>query len=201
MLTCSSLSEKYITAIPDKKKFQLILQYYVTSNAFGHSKNSFFSLSFDYKDFKRYVVTNLGHPWGIPIFDLAWSIYIKQSRRMYVCVSVVLSGYGCPNCHTDRHQTRSADTKHLKLETDPATLYIWGHFEAEIEVQSSLYHITQTIDSHAIGIGQALGNSCAVPFLSVGISDKRRRGKKVSRGGHWARKARKARQANTRLDP
>ncbi len=31
----------------------------------------FFSLLFDYKVFKWFVVTNFEHPWGIPIFDLA----------------------------------------------------------------------------------------------------------------------------------
>ncbi len=60
-----------------------------------------------------------------------------------------MSGYG------------SADAKHHKLETDPATSYIRGRFEAEIEIQSSLDHFTQTIDGHAMQKGQPLGNSCA----------------------------------------
>ncbi len=57
-----------------RKKYQVVLQYYATLNAFGHSENSFFSLSFDYKVFKWFVVTIFGHPRGIPIFDLAYCI-------------------------------------------------------------------------------------------------------------------------------
>ncbi len=35
------------------------------------AKTPFLSLSFDYKVFKWHVDANFGHPWGIPIFDLA----------------------------------------------------------------------------------------------------------------------------------
>ncbi len=37
----------------------------------GIAKTPFFSLSFDYKVFKWYLVTNFGHPRGIPMFDLS----------------------------------------------------------------------------------------------------------------------------------
>ena len=98
----------------------------------------------------------------LAIYIFYLSIYVKQSRRVCVwvcvgvrgcgcgcgwvwvcaCVEVCLSGYGRPNRRTDRHQTRSADATHHQLETDPATPYIWGRFEVDIEVdievQSSL---------------------------------------------------------------
>ena len=45
---------------------------------------------------------------------------------------------------------------HLRFEAE---------IEVQIEVQSSISYITQAIDGHAIGIGQALGNSCAVPVF------------------------------------
>ena len=56
--------------------------------------------------------------------------------------------------------------------------------EVQIQAQSSPYHITQTIDGHAISIGEPLGNSCTVPALARAIYGKRRGGKKVSGGGH-----------------
>ncbi len=56
----------------------------------------------------------------------------------------------------------------MDIEETVNMVSIWGHLEAEIEVQSSVSHITQAIDDHAIGIGKPLGNNCAGPvFVST----------------------------------
>ncbi len=87
MLTASSLSEKYFAASPEEKEFQLILKYVLSNfKCIWAQLKLLFPLSFDCKVFKKYVVTNFGHPWGIPIFDLAYYVHKMQRLFVHQCV-------------------------------------------------------------------------------------------------------------------
>ncbi len=142
------------------------------------------------------------------------SIYICKAKSSCVCVGVcgcpwvwvwVWVGVGVCVCGglpvrlwPPQPPHRSSPNSVCRRYTSPAwnwsrhTLHLrpfWGRHRGRHRGPKFplLDYITQTIDGHAIGIGQPLGNSCAGPVLSAGIYGKRRGGKKVSGGGHWAR--------------
>ncbi len=131
-------------------------------------------------------------------FVSVWKISLYKAKFPYVCLCICLSA-----CQAMAAPTAAPIVTKFDLQTLNITSLklIPPHLTFEAVFGGSWgpkFRLLQRPDGHAIGIGKPLGNSCAGPVLSAGIYGKRRGGKKVMRGGHWARKTT---QAELRLDP